>query len=807
MANEQTPLFAVVRVEPREPRYHHSILRRICTAALSTCLVAVVVCFLVSTVLFPHQDRDARGYAPTWADGLELPHIDWPNSNGIDYGDLQKLLLETPDNISVRHWSHYYTAGPHLAGKNLSQAIWTRERWAEFGISSDIVAYDVFLNYPREHRLALLEVSDNTLGSDVSKNQYHVKYECDLEEEVLDQDETSGLADRIPTFHGYSASGNVTASYVYVNFGTWQDFEDLIAANVSMAGKIAIAKYGHVFRGLKVKRAQELGMVGMVMYSDPQEDGQMTETNGYKAYPQGPARNPTSVQRGSTQFLSPFSHSPLFSVPGSKKFYAGLIELLGILPGDPTTPGIPSKPGVPRSDPSEAIPSIPSVPISYKDAVPLLKALNGHGPPVSDFNQSWQGGGLTHEGIHYDIGPSPDSIVLTLLNDQEYVTTPIWNVVGIINGSIPDEVIVLGNHRDAWIAGGAGDPHSGSAAFNEVIRAFGMALRSGWKPLRTIVFASWDGEEYGLLGSTEWVEEFVPWLSASAVAYLNVDIGARGSRFEAAASPLLNKALYDAVGLVPSPNQAEAGRTVLDTWDKQVKTMGSGSDFTAFQDYAGIPSMDIGFSTDDASPVYHYHSNYDSFHWMDTYGDPDWSHHVAMARTWALIAASLSETPVLNLNATDYAHGLVSYLENAKEKARKTFGDSEFKFSFQELDQATARFLEAAVKFDAFTADLSSQLLDHVPWWKWWKKVRLYYQIRTANSKYKALEKQFLHPEGLDGRTWFKHVVFAPGRWTGYSGATFPGLLESFEDHDWARAGKWSRIIAEKLYNATTLLG
>jgi N-acetylated-alpha-linked acidic dipeptidase len=195
----------------------------------------------------------------------------------------------------ARHWSQYYTSGPHLAGKNLSQAVWTKDTWEEFGVKSDIVAYDVYINYPVDHRLALLEIG---------KKKTKVKYECSLEEDVLEEDPSTGLPDRIPTFHGYSASGNVTASYVYVNFGTFQDFEDLRAANISLRGKIALAKYGRIFRGLKTKRAQELGMIGIVMYSDPQEDGEITEENGYKTYPDGPARNPSSVQRGSTQYLS-----------------------------------------------------------------------------------------------------------------------------------------------------------------------------------------------------------------------------------------------------------------------------------------------------------------------------------------------------------------------------------------------------------------------------------------------------------------------------------------------------------------------
>lgn len=430
--------------------------------------------------------------------------------------------------------------------------------------------------------------------------------------------------------------------------------------------------------------------------------------------------------------------------------------------------------------------------------------MNGHGPNASSFGKYWQGGGLDYKGVQYSIGPSPESLTLNLVNEQEYVTTPLWNVIGIINGTISDEVIVLGNHRDAWIAGGAGDPNSGSAALNEVIRSFGEALKAGWKPFRTIVFASWDGEEYGLVGSTEWVEEFIPWLSGSAVAYLNVDVGARGKVFSAAASPLLNKLIYNVTGLVPSPNQTTKGQTVGDVWNGRIRTMGSGSDFTAFQDFAGIPSLDLGFGTGPKDAVYHYHSNYDSFHWMDKYGDTKWHYHVAITKIWALLAARLSETPVLALSAEDYGKGLKMYLESVKEKATDFSVNS--RFSFHYLEKATATFQRAAANFDAYTAELSERVGENIPWWKWWKKVKLYYEVRRANEKYKLLERKFLFPGGLDNRPWFKHIVFAPGRWTGYSGATYPGLVESFEDRNITNARKWGYIIENSLNTARRLL-
>lgn len=772
MADEHTPLIAVVHVAPPRHRYPHSALRRFCTVALGSLLIAVVICFLIPVVFLPEHLKGHRHHH--WSDPY-LPSTVLSHSQGLNKSDLHDILVSTPDEGKAREWSQYYTAGPHLAGKNLSQALWTRDRWQEWGIKSEVVAYDIYINYPVDHRLALLKLGEKKKG--VKEQHYKVSYECGLKEDVLEEDSTTGLPDQIPTFHGYSASGNVTAPYVYVNFGTFEDFEDLIRANVTLEGKIAIAKYGKCFRGLKTKRAQELGMIGIVLYTDPQEDGEITEVNGYGTYPNGPARNPSSVQRGSTSFLS-------------------------LLPGDPTTPGYASKPGVPRADPHYSTPKIPSLPISYQDALPLLTALNGYGPKASDFGSAWQGGGLSHKGIEYNIGPTPDDVVLNLMNEQEYVTTPLWNVIGIINGTIPDEAVVIGNHRDAWIAGGAGDPNSGSAALNEAIRSFGKAVEAGYKPLRTIVFASWDGEEYNLIGSTEWVEDYLTWLDKGSIAYINLD-DLSGTHFSASASPLLVKALHEVTKAIPSPNQTVAGQSVYDLWGGYTSTIGSGSDFTAFQDFAGIPSLSFTFGRTSTDPVYHYHSIYDSFYWMDKFGDPSWHYHVAAAKVINLLTVALVESPVINFNATDYAAGLKVYLERAKQVAISTNSSS---FSFKHLDHALDHLEAISKSFDAHAESLASQLSDSLPWWKWWQKVKLLYQIRKVNDQYKYLERQMLYPEGLDGRTFFKHVVFAPGRWTGYAGATFPGLIESFEDGNSTNAERWGNIILERLKGAIELL-
>lgn len=322
--NEQTPLIAVVHVGPPRQRYPHQTLRRLCTFLLSAVLLMAVIVAVLVLFILPDCEDQRRSHRSNKPCIPKHPFFRDHGGNhnslltqsskdkGLTYPELIKLLAGTPDEVKAREWSQYYTSGPHLAGKNFSQAEWTRDKWKEFGIEqSEIVAYDIYVNYPLGHRLALVEKSEeNEPGikdtdpeppSDVGT--WKVSYEAKLEEDVLKEDPTSGLDDRIPTFHGYSASGNVTAPFVFANYGTYQDFEDLLAANVSLKGKIALIKYGAIFRGLKVRRAQQLGMVGVVIYSDPGDDGEYTAEDGYKTYPDGPAREPSSVQRGSVQFL------------------------------------------------------------------------------------------------------------------------------------------------------------------------------------------------------------------------------------------------------------------------------------------------------------------------------------------------------------------------------------------------------------------------------------------------------------------------------------------------------------------------
>ncbi|GME66630.1 unnamed protein product [[Candida] boidinii] len=533
----------------------------------------------------------------------------------------------------ARNWSYEYTKEPHLAGTNYELVKFTQDKFKEYGLETSIKEYFVYLNFPKDNSLKLINTNNDTLI-----------YEPSLIEDQLIEDPTTRGDDLIASFHGYSANGNVTAEYVYVNYGTMEDFELLKSNGVDVSGKIVIARYGKIYRGLKVKFAQENGAVGCLIYSDPGDDYNITEKDGFKTYPDGPARNPSAIQRGSVLFLS----------------YA---------PGDPTTPGYPSLENSERQDPQDALPKIPSLPISYKEIEPILSELIGYGLNTKKISSDFASDYLFDD---YFTGPKP-GITLNLYNEQLYNITPIWNVMGELKGIMEDEVIIIGNHRDAWIKGGAGDPNSGSAVILEIIRSLNELVKLGWKPLRTILFASWDGEEIGLLGSTEFVEEYSKILSRKVVAYLNLDVAVAGTQLEIGSSPLLDDLLIECSKLINYPSKKKKTTSIDDTeknitlyehfGDKdKISVLGSGSDYTAFLEHIGIPSVDLGFvpnGIDD--PIYHYHSNYDSFHWMEKFVDPNFEYHNTISKYLGLVILKLSEVETIQFNITNYISKIDEY--------------------------------------------------------------------------------------------------------------------------------------------------
>ncbi|KAI8981818.1 hypothetical protein BDF20DRAFT_818507 [Mycotypha africana] len=653
-------------------------------------------------------------------------------------------MLELPSIKRVKSFLKNYTSEPHLAGTETDkkQAIWTREKWNEFGIpDTKIETYYPLLNYPISRRLAI-----------VSGPEY-LRYNATMEEAIVDEDNDTINPNIVPLFHGYSKNGTAKGPVIYANYGRLEDFQFLVDQGVQVEGTIALVRYGGTLRGLKVRAAEQYGCVGVLIYSDPIDDGPIDKDstlNPPESYPEGPWRSARSAQRGS-------------------------VEYLPLNVGDPLTPGIPALENATRipMEESNALPKIPSLPLSWHDALPLLRATQDHGV-FGEFD--WRGG---LENVDYFSGPSEGLVEME--NIVAYNVTPIWNVIGRIEGSMePHRAIILGNHRDAWVYG-AVDPSSGSAVLMEIARVLGQMLQIGWRPKRTIILASWDAEEYGLIGSTEWVEDHKEWLEQEGAVYVNCDAGISGPYFKAGASPSLNQLLYEVTSMVMDPS---TGKSVYEAWGEHtnktgipsprpfVDILGSGSDFTAFLDHLGIASIDIGFEGDYGV----YHSIYDDFHWMEKFGDPDFTYHQAMVKIWGLLALRLADDLILPLHPSDYAVELTKYVHQLYiHSAPHTYPT--LKKSVNALVKAASSFEESWVQIQQKLTRFNGEDSPQIPA-KWSKR------IEKMNDRLTAFEKGLIDPQGIKGREWFKHVVYAPGLWTGYAGQTFPAVAEAFDAKD-----------------------
>ena len=668
----------------------------------------------------------------------------------------EKVFLDTPTPDRARRWLAQLTEEPHVAGTPQEKKVadYVLARFKEFGLDAEMTKYDVFLNHPKSVSLEMTAP---------------VKMELSLREEPYDVDKDSSAAGMFPAFHGYGASGKAEGQIVYVNYGAPADFERLRGMGISVEGKVTLVRYGGPFRGLKVKESQDRGAVGVLIYSDPADDGYMRGD----VYPDGPMRPPSAIQRGSVQFLS-------------------------IGPGDPSTPGAPSIAGAKRitRDQMQTVPKIPSLPISYAEAEKLLRRLGG--PRVPD---EWQGG----LPFSYHVGPGAAAVAMDVQMDEGL--KPIYNIVARIKGSTePEKLVVLGNHRDAWTHG-AVDPNSGTAAMLEMARGYGEALKSGWTPKRTILIASWDAEEYGLVGSTEWAEEHAADLQRNAVAYLNCDVAVTGPDLGLNGVPSLRELAIQAANDVPEPKRGgsigaawEAGqrrgwaqRTQVDlngkdaAFQPRLQPLGSGSDYTAFLDHLGVPSFDFGFG----GPYGVYHAVYDNFRWMEKYGDPDFLYHAAAARLWGLMGMRLANADVVPLRFSSYARDLQDDLDVLRrdairrartsdpasgQKAAITPDFSEILSALQELGAAGA----AADK----AADAVAESGDAA-------------KAKAINDTLIQVERAFLNTEGLPKRPWFRHMLIAPGLTTGYAAWPFPALQQAIEDRDAAMfASEAKRVVA-----------
>ena len=659
---------------------------------------------------------------------------------------IEDKFLAVPDAKLAGQHLKTLTAEPHLAStpEDRKTADYVAEKFRTAGLDTEIVPYRVLLNQPKTVRVEAYDAAGKLLISGPTRE--HVAGDPFQDDPRV-----------VMPFNGSSGSGDVTADVVYANYGRLEDFDQLAAQHIDLHGKIVLARYGGNFRGVKVYIAEQRGAVGVLIYSDPQDDGYFKGD----AYPNGPWRPETGVQRGSVQYLFRY-------------------------PGDPETPGVASTLDLPdsaRVPPESNQPHIISIPISYHDASPILQALTGPGAP-----KGWQGA----LPFRYHLGPG--GVRVHLVSQQDYQRRVIWDVIGKIKGAeYPDEWVIAGNHRDAWVYG-AVDPNSGTAAMLESVHGIGVLLKQGWRPRRTIVFCSWDAEEEGLIGSTEWVEQHTQPLQR-AVAYFNMDVGVAGPDFSAAAVPSLKQFIRELTRSVPSP----LGATVYDQWknrppendehrasnappipeDVHIGDLGSGSDFTPFLQHAGVPSTDIGSE----GPYGVYHSVFDNYAWFTLNADPHFLYLQQMARVFGLEVLRMADTDVLPFDYVTYARSISAYLAAVKTKA-KNEGDS---LDFAPAEAAAAAFVAAAQKVHTRQLTPAGDL-------------------STLNLALRQAEAALLTDAGLPNRPWYKHTIYAPGEYTGYAAVVLPGVSEALDAKDQPRAAKQLSVLTEDLLRAARTL-
>jgi N-acetylated-alpha-linked acidic dipeptidase len=627
-----------------------------------------------------------------------------------------------PTAASARHHARELSRETHVAGTPAQAR--TRDyviaQMQAMGLQTEVRAYDVWLPHPTSVRVWRLDPQPRALA---------------LAEGPVAADPATQTDTEYPTVNGYSGAGDVRGEVVFVNYGLIEDYAILDSLGVSVRGKIAIARYGRSFRGIKAREAEKRGAVGLLLYSDPQDDGFARGD----VYPEGPMRPPQGVQRGSV-------------MNGA---------------GDPSTPGWPSTRGARRVPLAEMpVPRIPVVPIGYGSASELLRDVRGTAIPPA-----WQGG----LAFRYHVGPGPvQARIAVTLDTATAAYKTIWNTFGIVRGSeFPDEVVVIGAHRDAW-SPGAADNVSGTVSVLEAARAVAEQVRRGERPKRTMLFATWDAEEWGLVGSSEYVEDDSLRLVRGGVAYLNQDVSASGSSFGGGGSPSLRATLRAVVRTIPDPD----GRgSVYDAWRRRANVAdslepamgdpGGGSDFAGFYNHLGIPHSDWGFGGEGGV----YHSRYDSHHWMTTFGDTSFAYHATAARIGTAMMLRLANADILPYDYVEFARTMRRYT-GVIDRAMAARG---WRATSTPLVAALERMEASARTFaDARDAALARELPAAT-------------RART-NAALRRVERALTRPEGLRSRPWYRNLIYASDMDNGYSTMVFPSINEAVRYGDEGQA-------------------
>ncbi len=705
--------------------------------------------------------------------------------------DWEEKFRAMPDPAAMRAYMQRLSARPHHVGSayDKENAEWILSKFKEWGLDAKIETFDVLFPTPKERALEMVEPTHFT---------------AKIQEPVVAADPTSNqTAEQLPTYNAYSIDGDVTAPLVYVNYGIPEDYEQLDRLGVSVKGAIVIARYGNSWRGIKPKVAAEHGAVGCLIYSDPRDDGYAPGD----VFPAGPMRPADGVQRGSVMDMP-------------------------VYPGDPLTPGIGAVPGAKRLALNEVttLTKIPVMPISYGDAQPLIAALHGPLAPAA-----WRGG----LPITYHVGPGAAKVHLKLKFNWD--TKPLYDVIARIPGSAyPDEWIIRGNHHDAWV-NGAEDPVSGQVAMMEEAHAMATLLKQGWKPKRTIVFCAWDGEEPGLLGSTEWAETHADELQQKGAVYINSDGNGRGF-LAAEGSHTLEKFVNSVARDIDDPEvkmtvaqRLRLGRTVRagrgesapaegeNTGPRAefpIGALGSGSDYSVFLDHLGIASLNLGFGGEDRGGIYH--SIYDDFYWYTHFSDTNFVYARALAQTAGTAVMRLAGAELLPFdfdNFTSTIRGYITEVERLANQERtriialnRQIDEGAFTAANDPKFPMLAPAKETVPPFLSFaplqnalaalerTAQAYDQALTHAS--ENGASALARAQLRDANARLIAVERSLTSKEGLPNRTWYKHEIYAPGFYTGYGVKTLPAVRENLEQKQWKQAEEAIAHVGKIIENA-----
>ena len=699
----------------------------------------------------------------------------------------QQIALEEQfdsllDRRNFRPWMERMTAKPHHLGSAFGKEVaeFIAEQFRSWGYETEIEKFDVLFPTPKQRLLEMTEPEP---------------FIASLNEPALKQDRTSGLtADRLPPYNAYSIDGDVTGQLVYANYGLPKDYEYLDSKGINVKGKIIIVRYGGSWRGIKPKVAAEHGAIGCLIYSDPRDDGYFQGDD----YPKGSWRNERGAQRGS-----------VLDMP--------------IYPGDPLTPGTPATKNAKRLPTKDAktLTQIPVLPISYGDALPLLRSLGGRVAP-----EDWRG----TLPLTYHTGPGPATVHLKL--EFNWDLTTIHDVIARIRGAErPDQWVIRGNHHDAWVFG-AYDPVSGLVSLMEEARGLAALSKSGWRPKRTIIYCAWDGEEPGLMGSTEWVEAHEEELSKKAVVYVNSDSNGAGF-LSMGGTPSLEQFMNQAARSVIDPQKAvsvlerarafrivtgdaEMRQTARQKKDLPLAALGSGSDYTPFLQHLGIPALNLSFFGEEGGGSYH--SIYDSFDYYARFVDPDFEYGVTLAKTAGRAILRFADADVLPYEFLGLSEKVDSYL---KELVKLTE-------NIREANEEKKRLItEKSVEITLAPKEIYilPQVLPEVPYLNFSPLQNAAANLRTSSLGYQealntfwtsavglsertqetlnqillGAERALLRTEGLPGHPWFRHQLYAPGRYTGYDVKTIPGVREAIEQRNWEEANREIELVARTI--------